>query len=234
MAMNRRTFLRRGTALLTAGAALGLPAGARADDWFPPGIDVSHWDGVINWDAVAGAGIVFAFAKATEGTTFHDSRFDFNYAEMARVGILRGAYHFGRPGTNAVAQADFFVNSVNPNLGDLFMCLDLETTDGRSPSQVWSWTQEFVAEVLNLTGFAPFIYTSRSFWISGVGNPRDNLGCPLWVAHWNVDWPSIPDAWPDWTCWQYTSNGSVPGISGRVDLDTFNGQTSDLWGYTYY
>jgi lysozyme len=234
MGMNRRSFLRRGAGLLALGAAAALPRQAQAGDtWYPWGMDVSHWQGTINWDTVAAAGITFSFVKATEGTTYRDPRYDFNYAEMARVGIFRGAYHFGRPGTSAVTQADFFVDTANPGSGDLLLCLDLEVTDNKTPAQVWSWTQAFVAEVQNRTGFPPFIYTSPYFWTSRVGNPTDNLGCPLWIAHWNVSWPTVPRAWADWTFWQYADNGSVPGISGAVDQDTFNGAYSDLWSYTY-
>jgi GH25 family lysozyme M1 (1,4-beta-N-acetylmuramidase) len=214
--------------------AAGLARPARAGgDWYPWGTDVSHWDGTINWDTVANSGIVFSFVKATEGTSYRDPRFAFNWSEMSRVGVFRGAYHFARPGTNAVSQARFFYNTVNPTSSDLLLSLDLEVTDGLSSAQVWSWTQSFVAEIQNLTGASPILYTSLSFWSSHVGNPTDNLGCPLWIAHWNVNWPQVPRAWSDWTFWQYTSNGSVPGIPSRADLDTFNGPSSDLWSYTY-
>ncbi len=234
MAMNRRQFLTRGAGLLALAAAGGLPRRARAgDSWYPAGMDVSHWDGVIDWDTVAANGIVFTIAKATEGTTFHDPQFDRNWSEMARVGILRAAYHYGHPGTNAAAQADFFVNTVNPQSGDLLLCLDLETTDNKSPAQVWAWVQDFVAEIEAWTGLPPMIYTSPYFWTHQVGNPKDNLGCPLWIANWGVSWPTVPRAWPDWNFWQYDANSRVPGVAGPVDADTFNGAQSDLVNFTY-
>jgi GH25 family lysozyme M1 (1,4-beta-N-acetylmuramidase) len=130
MSLNRRSFLSRSAGLLALAAGAGLPGRARADDWYPAGIDVSHYDGSIDWDAVAAAGIVFAFAKATEGITFHDNRFDFNYAEMARVGIFRGAYHFGHPGIDPIAQADYFFNTVNPVAGDLLRSTAPARTSG--------------------------------------------------------------------------------------------------------
>src|ERR1700687_2207685 len=117
--IGRRGFLKRGAGLVACLASAGLTGRARAGDFYPWGMDVSHWQGAIDWDTVASSGIAFAFVKATEGTTYRDPRFAFNYSEIARVGIFRGAYHFGRPGTDAATQARFLVNNVNPEWFDL-------------------------------------------------------------------------------------------------------------------
>lgn len=217
---------------------LGVTAGgllvpqAHAGGYVPVGADVSNYQGSIDWDTVSNY-LDFAIVKATEGTGFYDPWFDRNWSEMSRVGVIRGAYHFARPNLDPIAQADYFLNAVQPQSGDIQVCLDLEVTGGLNPPALWSWVQAFVGEVQNWTGRSPCIYTSPSFWTSQVGNPTDNLDCPLWIAHWGVTRPTVPRAWSTWTFWQWTSSGSVPGIAGRVDQDRFNGFIDRLYLLTY-
>lgn len=228
MLLTRRKFVRTVTGAAGLAAAGVLVPEAAAQSGFMPGIDVSHWQGSIDWAAVEDAGIRFAFTKATEGTGFVDSRLARNLSEMERFGIVRGAYHFAHPNISAVNQARHFVNTVRDANGGtvsgcLQLALDLEVTDGRSPATIWSWTQAFIAEIRRLTGRPGIIYTSPSFWVSRVGNPTSNLNCPLWIAHWGASSPTVPRAWSSvgWAFWQYTSTGSVPGISGNVDRNWF-------------
>jgi lysozyme len=196
------------------------------------GIDVSHYQGTVNWNSVAQAGYTFAFAKATEGTTYKDPTFPTNWANMKSAGLVRGAYHYGHPGSSAVTQANFFVNYVKPTHGDLQLVLDLETTDGETPAQVWQWTQAFIKQVQTLTGRPGIIYTGYSFWVNSVGNPKNNLNCPLWVAAYGVSKPQVPPAWSTWSFWQYSDTGSVSGVSGACDLDYFNGSKTQLLALT--
>jgi lysozyme len=232
MLLTRRTFVRTLSGVAGLAAAGVIAPEAAAQTGYLPGIDVSHWQGAINWQAVKNAGIRFAFAKATEGTTFVDSRFAYNLREMKRVGIVRGAYHFARPSTplasDAAAEAGHFVRTVkNANGGTTSGCLqlalDIEVTGGLGSASLWSWIQYFIAEIKRLTPRPGIIYTSPSFWINSVGNPTSNLNCPLWIAHWGVSSPTVPRAWSGvgWAFWQYTSTGSVPGISGNVDRNRF-------------
>jgi GH25 family lysozyme M1 (1,4-beta-N-acetylmuramidase) len=233
MSLSRRQFLRRGAAGILGVTAAGPLAGkVRAGGYVPVGMDVSHYQGAIDWDTVS-AYMNFAIVKATEGTGYQDPYFNWNWSEMARVGVIRGAYHFARPNLDPFDQADFFLNVVQPQSGDIQVCLDLEVTGGLRPADLWAWVQNFVAEIQYWTGLSPCIYTSPSFWINQVGNPLDNLDCPLWIAHWGVSRPTVPRAWSTWTFWQYTSTGSVPGVAGSVDRDNFNGDISRLWLLTY-
>lgn len=148
---------------------------------------------------------------------------------MRSAGIIRGAYHYGHPGSDPTTQANFFYNTVKPVAGDLQMTLDIETTDGKSASQVWSWIQTFIARIKTLTGRPGIIYTGYYFWVDSVGNPSSNLNCPLWLAAYVSDPSSyVPRAWSTWSFWQYSDNGSVPGVSGAVDLDCWNGSLSNL------
>ena len=193
------------------------------------GIDVASYQGNVNWKSVKAAGISFGFDKATEGTGYTNPYFASNWSAMKANGIIRGAYHFGHPAYSATTQADFFFNTVHPVSGDLQMALDIEVTDGQTPSQVWSWIQAFIARIKYHTGRPGIIYTGYYFWRDSVGNPTNNLNCPLWLAAYvSNPAPYVPPAWSTWSFWQYTSSGSVPGVSGNVDRDAWNGTLSGL------
>jgi lysozyme len=229
MPMTRREFL--GSA--AAGAAVAETAAyalAQSSSW-PKGIDVSHWQGTINWSSVRSAGTAFAFCKATETTSYKDPTFDTNWAGMKSAGLVRGAYHFGRPADDPVAQANWFIDTVRPGVGDLPPVLDLEDAGGKTPAQVWAWVQAFVAQVKARIRHAPIIYTGFFFWKDSVGYPTNNLGCPLWFARYDTTIPPqfFPsNTWSTWTFWQYSNTGSVSGISGNVDLDYHQGTIDSL------
>jgi GH25 family lysozyme M1 (1,4-beta-N-acetylmuramidase) len=200
------------------------------------GIDVSHWQGTIDWGKVRGAGKKFAFIKASEHTSFVDDKYQTNRANAKSAGLKVGAYHFARPNlgtTDAYAEADHFIETADWTSGELRPVLDLEDTGGLSSSALQTWVKAFVQRVYAQTGVRAIIYVSPAFWSSKMGNSRwfaDNGYDVLWIAHWTTaSSPSVPaENWggKSWTFWQYTSSGSVSGISGRVDLDRFNG--SDL------
>ena len=188
------------------------------------GVDVASYQGYPNWTSVKNSGRVFAFNKCTEGTGYVNPYYATNKSRIQGVGMYHGPYHFGHPAYNATTQADFFVNNVGSYHGGFQLALDLEVTDGLSASAVWSWTQAFIARIKYRTGKPGIIYTGYYFWRDSVGNPNNNLNCPLWLAAY-VSNPNsyVPQAWSSvgWAFWQYTSSGSVPGISGNVDLDYF-------------
>jgi len=205
------------------------------------GIDVSHWQGTINWSQVAAAGKKFAFIKATDGTSFVDNMYATNHVQAKAAGLKTGAYHFARPSAaagNAAAQADLFVNTAQLGINDLLPALDLEVTGSLSVAALQSWVSQFLGRVVQRTGVKPMIYVSPAFWSKYLGNTTmfaDAGYNVLWIAHWTTNAsPTVPASnWggKGWTFWQYTSDGSVPGISGRVDLDRFNG--TDMTRVTY-
>lgn len=212
--------------LLLAAACDGLPTGPGPLDGPLPGIDVSHWQGAIDWDAVAGDGVEFAFIKATEGGDYTDPRFAANWAGARQAGVLRGAYHFFRPQTDAMAQAAHFLRTVQLEPGDLPPVLDVEVTDGRSLDAVAAGVRTWLQEVERATGRRPIIYTRASFWTAQMGGGFG--GYPLWVAHYGVAAPNIPSGWSAWTFWQHSDAGRVDGIAGGVDLNWFNGGRAEL------
>ncbi len=212
------------------------------------GIDVSHYQGTIDWGKVAGAGIQFACAKATEGTTYVDGTFATNWKGMRQAGLTRCAYHFAHPAQSASAQAQHFVKTVQQAGGyaaskTLQLMLDLETTDGKSASAVRAWTQAFIGELKALTGRPGIIYTGYYFWRDSVGG-KDNFDSPLWLASYTHPQPAgVPSAWSAWTFWQYDDNaaaapggpaGSVPGIAGHsVDVDYFRYDAATLQRFCF-
>jgi GH25 family lysozyme M1 (1,4-beta-N-acetylmuramidase) len=196
------------------------------------GIDVSHWQGTIDWAKVAGAGKRFAIIKATDSTDYVDPMYATNHAQAKANGIWTGAYHFARPdatANDAAIEAAWFVAHANLGAGDLIPALDLEVSGGLSITGLQAWVMAFVGEVTAQTGVRPMIYTSPAFWKKYMGDTTalaDAGYKTLWVAHWGVSAPTVPaNNWGGngWTFWQYTSDGTVPGITGRVDLDRYNG-----------
>ncbi len=211
------------------------PTATPAPTWVE-GIDVSHWQGTINWPLVAKAGKRFAFLKATDGlitngTMFVDTSYPANRAQARAAGIPVGAYHFARPDAtpgDAIAEADHFVDTATPAKGDLLPVLDLETSGGLKVTDLQAWVQTFMDRVYQRSGVRGAIYVSPSFWSTYMGNTA-TLALSgyqvLWIAHWTTaSQPTMPAsnwAGEGWTFWQYTSSGTVPGISGNVDLDRY-------------
>ncbi len=197
------------------------------------GVDVSHWDGAIDWGAAHKGGIDFAIMKATEGTNYVDPTFKTNWSGAGKNGVVPGAYHFFRPADDGVMQADYFLQTTGmPQPGDLPPTLDLEVTDNVAPATVAQRALAFLDEVKKKTGRAPILYTSPSFFTGTLGNPAGFDPYLLWVANWQVNCPNIPSPpWKDWTIWQSADNGNVAGINSAVDLDEFNGSLAELTNF---
>jgi GH25 family lysozyme M1 (1,4-beta-N-acetylmuramidase) len=197
-----------------------------------PGIDVSHHQDAIDWTQVAGSGIRFAIAKASEGTGYIDPLFSTNRADAMAAGITFGAYHFARPDLhpfNPVLEADHFVDTAQLAPGNILPVLDLERAGDLSPTELTDWVLQWLDRVTERTGVRPMVYTSPNGWKDRMADTTaiaDAGYTVLWVAHWGVAAPTLPaNDWQGngWTIWQYGNCGNVPGISGCVDLDWFNG-----------
>jgi lysozyme len=207
------------------------------------GIDVSRFQKVIDWPSVAGAGIRFAYVQASRGSGTDctikpeqcgaDPYFAANRAAAESVGIRVGAYHrvFASGATpaearaDALVEADLFLAAVGTlQSGELTPVIDVETPfTGMTASSLRTWVRVWVKRVNRRLGRKPMIYTSATSW-AATGNTTEfaRAKYPLWVAHYGVSRPSLPAgnwAGRGYSVWQYTSSGSVPGISGRVDMD---------------
>lgn len=204
------------------------------------GIDVSHYQGTIDWTQVPGSGRRFVIMQATVGETYVDPTYATNHVGARAVGLPVTAYHYAWPldlPNDAVIQADWFAQNAALLPGDLIPALDLEQTGGLSTTALQAWVGAWLGEVYARLGVRPMIYTSPSFWANSMGDTSmfaDQGFAVLWVAHWFTSSPTIPgNNWGGhgWTFWQYSNCGAVAGISGCVDLDRYNG--SDLAGMTF-
>jgi lysozyme len=194
------------------------------------GIDVSHNNGIINWDKVAQnpTKIDFAYIKVSEGVNCTDASFHFNATEAKRVGIKIGYYHFATLNTtddvpDARSEADDFTNLLKAAPpADLPPVLDIELNKVcLDKPHVLEWINSFYAE-MSADGYTnTILYSYASFLDSNL--PADhNLGnIPLWLAGY-VDAAKLklPQGWNKYTIWQYSSQGSITGINGNVDLNT--------------
>lgn len=180
------------------------------------GIDVSHFQGDIDWPAVAGDGVHFCFIKATEGIGDVDPMFARNWTEAKAAGLLRGAYHFFHPNLDAKQQAEHFLSVVKQDGDSLPPALDIEVTDGVDAQDLQTGIRTWIETVEAATGRKPVLYTDPSFWQENV--KADLSEYPLWLACYASE-PSMPPDWQNWTFWQHSEQGHVSGINGPVDLD---------------
>lgn len=193
------------------------------------GMDVSHWNGPIDWDKTKESGIEYAFIKATEGSSFVDSRFGENWGESKRAGVPRAAYHYFRFGIDATKQAKHFWDVVG-ELGDLPHVVDIEDTKVTADSNA---LKTFIDRLTELSGSKPIIYTGAWFWNNARwGGPIDWASdYLLWCADYrDVEAPRIPTDWDTWHIWQYTSTGDGPtyGATGdNLDLNRTNDDTPE-------
>ncbi|WP_052583958.1 lysozyme [Saccharomonospora iraqiensis] len=199
----------------------GGPATATVD-----GIDVSSWQGEVDWAHWWDEGKRFAYVKATEGTGYTNPYFDQQYDGSYDVGMIRGAYHFALPDrSSGAAQADYFVSHGGGWSADgqtLPGAVDLEynpygaTCYGKDHDAMAAWIREFHDTYHARTGRHPVIYTSTSWWEQCVGTAQSFADTvPLWVARYDSSVGELPYDWDYHTFWQYTSS--------PIDQNVFNG-----------
>ncbi|GGG61862.1 glycoside hydrolase family 25 protein [Paenibacillus radicis (ex Gao et al. 2016)] len=206
------------------------------------GIDVSRYQGTIDWKKTAADGISFAFAKASEGQFYRDPYFAGNVSGARAAGVMIGAYHFLNAASTDAAkkEAANFANAIATVGGigqlDLPPVMDYENNPSKlSKSAINAVAKAFLTELERLTGVKPIIYTGNSF----AANFDASLGgYELWVARYSTQPPSNVTAWSKWSFWQYSdgsTGGSRPsggrkvaGISGPVDLNEYAGTVEEL------
>ncbi|MBK7857733.1 MAG: hypothetical protein IPJ65_03705 [Archangiaceae bacterium] len=196
------------------------------------GVDVSMYQRGINWSAVKASGMAFAITRIGDGT-YQDPYFDQNWAGIKAAGLIRGAYQFFEPGIDPTTQANIVVAKVGRlGAGDLPVMLDVEATGGQSPATITARIHTWMNVVAAGTGKKPFIYTGAYFWDSNVQS-YDFNSYALDVAWYGTNCPGVPNAWANqgWTFHQFTSTGSVSGISGNVDVNVFNGTYAQLQAF---
>ena len=201
------------------------PLTERMDGFKVHGIDISHYQSKVHWPTIAEQGISFAFVKATEGETHTDSLFLHNWQQIKEVGILRGAYHFFRPGTSSLHQALNFIHAVKMEPGDLPPVVDVEVADGVADATTILRLSSFLNIIESHYGVRPIIYTNQKFYSRYISGHLE--GYPLWIARYGKAGPRL-DYGQRWTFWQYGNRGRLDGIEGDVDLNVFHGDQEEL------
>jgi lysozyme len=193
------------------------------------GIDVSYYQGDIDWPAVAAAGVKFAIVRVSHSLQFFDPEFEANLAGSRAAGIHTGVYQYFEPDEDPVAQADLLLDSMGPLMpGDLPPMIDVESTGGLGGSAITEAIHAWIDRVESVTGVKPLIYSGYYFWNDNVGS-SDFGEYPLMLPWYGMECPGgVPVGWDMWTVHQYCDCGSVGGISGDVDVNRFNGDIAAL------
>jgi GH25 family lysozyme M1 (1,4-beta-N-acetylmuramidase) len=202
------------------------------------GLDVSSYQGTINWSQVKAAGFVFAFAKATEGVGYTDTEYANYITNGEAAGVYMGAYHFAHPEDNSArAEANYFLSIAGSHITSCEMppVLDLENPPSGpslqsyfTSAQLTAWVQTWMSVVDSVTGISPIIYIGASnaaYLNSSVTKYK------LWMDDADGN-PSTPPAslgvWNTWAFKQYSWTLTVPGVSGGTDANVFNGDMAAL------
>lgn len=185
------------------------------------GIDVSGWQGNIDYSEVASSGIEIVYMKASEGTSFVDPYFNQNYTNAKANGLKVGFYHYltARSNSEAVAQANFFVSTISGMIPDCRLAMDFESFGSLSTEEINEIGLTFMQTVESLSGKKMVIYSDTSNASNIFGGGLTNY--PLWVAQYEVEEPTPNGNWDSWVGWQYTDAGEISGINGYVDRDRF-------------
>lgn len=193
------------------------------------GIDLSAHNGVVDFDSISDAGIDFVYLKASEGASFRDMSFATNYAGARRTGIKAGAYHFFRFDRDGRSQADNLLDAVAGCKLDLPLAIDVEESwNPAAPSTeiIVERLRTMVAH-LRSAGHNVVIYTNKTGDARFLRNNFDNTSTDdpeLWICSFT----DPPLTRRPWALWQHSHRGSVPGVKGSVDLNTFNGNRT-MW-----
>ena len=185
------------------------------------GIDVSGYQGNINYSEVAQAGIEIVYMKSSEGSNYVDSHFERNYTEAKRNGLKVGVYHFltARSIAQAETQAQFFVSLISGKNIDCKLAMDFESFGNLNKQQINEIAIAFINKVRELSQKDVVVYSNTydaTYIFEG-----EVTEYPLWVAQYGVSEPQDNGNWTSWVGWQYADDGEVNGINARVDMNRF-------------
>lgn len=185
------------------------------------GIDVSGYQGNINYSEVAQAGIEIVYMKSSEGSNYVDSHFERNYTEAKRNGLKVGVYHFltARSVAQAETQAQFFVSLISGKNIDCKLAMDFESFGNLNKQQINEIAIAFINKVRELSQKDVVVYSNTydaTYIFEG-----EVTEYPLWVAQYDVSEPQDNGNWTSWVGWQYADDGEVNGINARVDMNRF-------------
>ena len=185
------------------------------------GIDVSSWQGEIDFQAVKDAGIEIVYIRAGVGDSTRDAYFQRNYEAAKATGLKVGFYHYVTAENTYMAQkeAEFFASIISETSPDCRPAMDFEVFYGLSNSQVNEIARAYLQTLEELTGHLPLIYSDA--YNASARWSVDLSRYPLWVADYGATTPPNNGKWSGWAGFQYSDRGSISSISGNVDLDRF-------------
>ena len=186
------------------------------------GIDVSAWQGYIDYEKVKQDGIEIVYIKATEGTWYVDSYLQYNYENAKKQGLKVGFYHFVRATNSEQArqEAEFFAKAIENMSPDCRLAMDFEEFADLSIEQINEISFAFLEHLQEITKKDLVIYSNTNDAIN-IFSEELAQKYPLWVANYGVQEPYDNGKWSSWIGFQYTSRGIVSGISGYVDKNAF-------------
>jgi lysozyme len=185
------------------------------------GVDISHWEGEIDWEA-AYPWMPFVYFKATEGTSWVDPQFYNNKAGCDKFGIPSAPYHYWHPEYDPVAQANHFIATAGKYPRYI---VDVEDRKDNIPADIVGRLYKLLTVCEELTGIKPAIYTSAGYWNQYMNPiPKWADDYDLIVAHYTTKRnPIIPNGWLTWKIWQFGDNFMMQGCKEYCDGDWFNG-----------
>lgn len=197
---------------------------AHLNSKYKEGIDVSHYQGSIDWDEVVeNTAISYVYLKATEGASLVDRTYRRNLKEARRVGLSVGSYHFYRPNVNWQEQFNNLIATVKVEEQDLVPIIDIEHRGSVSSQAFISDLKAFIQKVTEHYGKKPLLYTYHNFYNRYLTDEFKDYH--FMIARYRSDSPTLNDG-KDYIMWQYTSTGSIPGINGNVDRSKIMGDFS--------
>lgn len=197
---------------------------------YTPGIDVSRYEGEIDWKKVAGAGYKFAVLRATLGDYYTDPTFYTNWAGAVKAGLLVSMYHVVVSTNYADRQISRFFSVIGSRKSSFPLILDIEREDNVSNTANTACIRDCISQIAKHDSRKPIIYTAKYYWKDHVLPVTDWSKYDLWVASYDKT-PYLPPSWKNWRFWQYSASGKVPGISGGCDMNYFNGTYTQLKAY---
>lgn len=175
--------------------------------------DVSNYQGLVDWAQVVASGRAGGIVKATEGTNFVDGQFIRNWTALAKLGVVRGAYHFARVGSSKPEQqAQRFLSIVATWKPTDLLILDLEVGD----ADLSGWALGWLRTVRQTTGVTPWLYSYGPFIRAHLTDPA-LAAYPLWIAAYQTTPPPCPPPWKTYGLWQHTDRAVIPGIADPCD-----------------
>ena len=199
------------------------------------GVDVSRWQGDIDWDRLREQGANFAYIKATDGGDHLDPMFMKNWRGADEAGLKRGAYHFFYWCRPASEQAAWFIRNVPNDPDALPPVIDVEwnhmSSCKRRPARatVLEKMKVFMDRLERHYGKRPIIYTTPDFYEDNLRGAFSNYG--FWLRS-TADIPAHVYPGRRWLFWQYSGSGKAHGVDGPIDLNVFNGEKSDWWRWS--